>query len=220
MRYNLVKEEKPKINSMMRKYKLLRGVALALLLCGVVALQAQSAWQPSFGHQFQPADATATNDPAAAQLPATLPANLLYETATPGLDGAIIHTVLEGQFLINIAELYGVPLADLMANNNLTADSIIYPGDQLIIFKGGEINLGLGTPTAVETLPVSSATPTAPPTATFLPQLVSETALATQAQPGLTERLFSGNARWLALGVIGLVLLGLVLVVVSSHRIQ
>ena len=37
----------------------------------------------------------------------TLPVELYSQTATPGLDGGIRHTVLEGQFLITIAEMFG-----------------------------------------------------------------------------------------------------------------
>lgn len=83
--------------------------------------------------------------PAEPQQPTTvptLPAELYSQTATPGLDGGIRHTVLDGQFLITIAEMYGITLNDLLTLNNLTVDSIILPGDILIIREGGEITLG------------------------------------------------------------------------------
>jgi LysM repeat protein len=80
----------------------------------------------------------------------TLPVELYSQTATPGLDGGIRHTVLEGQFLITIAEMYGITLNELLTKNNLTAESLILPGDILIIREGGEMNLGqpTGTPDA------------------------------------------------------------------------
>ena len=65
----------------------------------------------------------------------TYPVELYTQTATPGPDGYIKHTVLEAQFLFHIADLYGVNLQEILTLNNLTVDSIINPGDILIIKK-------------------------------------------------------------------------------------
>jgi LysM repeat protein len=70
-------------------------------------------------------------------------------TATPSADGAIYHTVLEGQVLYTIATLYGIDVNSLLANNNLEWTSIINIGDILLIRNANERLPGevLATPT-------------------------------------------------------------------------
>lgn len=149
----------------------------------------------------------------------TLPAELWTQTATPGPDGYIKHTVLENQFLWNIAELYGVSPAEIYQLNNLTEDSIIYPGDILIIKKIEE-------PTPEPTVPLTELvttnteleetqiafepTPELTPTNTSVPEV----------SKGLFERVFTNNSKYLAYGIFALVLLGIVLLIVSSRRIH
>jgi len=53
--------------------------------------------------------------------------------STPAADGSISHTVKEGEFLYPIAQAYGITLDELLALNGLTAESIIQPGQVLII---------------------------------------------------------------------------------------
>lgn len=53
--------------------------------------------------------------------------------ATPNSEGIIVHKVEAGQSLWNIAAAYNVELAELLAINNLTKNSLIYPGEELII---------------------------------------------------------------------------------------
>ncbi|NLZ26923.1 MAG: LysM peptidoglycan-binding domain-containing protein [Chloroflexi bacterium] len=149
----------------------------------------------------------------------TLPVELWTQTATPGPDGYIKHTVLEHQFLWNIAELYGVSPAEIYKLNNLTEDSIIYPGDILIIKKIEE-------PTPEPTVPLTELvtsnieleetqiafepTPELTPTNTSVPEV----------SKGLFERVFTNNSKYLAYGIFALVLLGIVLLIVSSRRIH
>lgn len=166
-----------------------------------------------------PAEAQA-DTPESPQVIQTLPVELYSMTATPGLDGGIRHTVLEGQFLYTIAELYAIPIDVLLANNNLTLESVIQPGDILIITAGGEINLGEPTatpegsfdPTLLDVIPSPTLLPTE--SATVTPEPTPTESL------GFVERLFSSNTGWLAVGVMGLVILGVVLLVISSRRIQ
>jgi len=151
----------------------------------------------------------------------TLPVELYSQTATPGLDGGIRHTVLEGQFLITIADMYGITLNELLTKNNLTAESLILPGDILIIREGGEINLGqpTGTPDAPAQIltPVPTQSPT-PTLALVLAELTPEP--APMEDPGVFTRIMNSDAKFLALGVLGLVIFGVVLLVISSRRIQ
>jgi len=51
---------------------------------------------------------------------------------------AVYHTVVEGQSLWNIASIHGVPLATILELNQLTEDSIIRPGDELLIRPADE----------------------------------------------------------------------------------
>ncbi|MCB8986169.1 MAG: LysM peptidoglycan-binding domain-containing protein [Ardenticatenaceae bacterium] len=55
------------------------------------------------------------------------------EVSPPREDGSIWHTVGEGHTLWAIAARYEVSIADIMLYNNLTEDSTIQPGDELLI---------------------------------------------------------------------------------------
>jgi LysM repeat protein len=63
--------------------------------------------------------------PAGAALPPATAATV----STP-VAGAIVHTVKSGDFLLGIAALYKVTLADLLAVNKITIKSVISPGRQ------------------------------------------------------------------------------------------
>lgn len=150
----------------------------------------------------------------------TLNQNLYVQTATPGLNGEIRHTVLPDQFLYHIVDLYGISLQELLDINGLTEESPIYPGDQLIIVKGGETDLGQGTLTPE--LVVAETTPLPSPTPELMLMKAPEEDLQVTptVQIGFFQRVFSTNARFLALGVVALVLFGVVLLIISSRRIQ
>ncbi|MEZ4516675.1 MAG: CAP domain-containing protein [Chloroflexota bacterium] len=55
------------------------------------------------------------------------------ELSPPNEDGSIIHTVGAGQSVWAIAARYGVSVADIYLFNGLNEDSLINPGDQLVI---------------------------------------------------------------------------------------
>jgi hypothetical protein len=76
-------------------------------------------------------------------------------TPTPLPDGRIIYTVKEGDSLLSISLVTGVPVDELRKLNNLSGDTI-YAGQQLL--------LGLAGPPQVTFTPGPSPTPTA-----FLP---------------------------------------------------
>jgi uncharacterized protein YkwD/LysM repeat protein len=95
--------------------------------------------------------------------------------STPHEDGSVIHVVEKGDTLYGIAFAYGVPLKDLLALNNLTANSMIYIGQKIIVHAAftATATLPTSTPTHFPTAtpwPTSTATSTAspppPPTAT------------------------------------------------------
>jgi LysM repeat protein len=99
------------------------GMTYYTLDVGYIGGAAGSA-APSTGGQT--GGQTAANAPA---VPLIMP----VKVAEPQDDGSIVHEVEPGHTLIRIAEAYQIPLADLLALNNLTFDSIIYPGEKILI---------------------------------------------------------------------------------------
>jgi LysM repeat protein len=97
-----------------------------------------------------------------------------FIVATQAEDGSIIHIVGYGQSLIGIANTYNVEVADLLTLNNMTLDSFIYPGDEIIIQPAY-------TPTITEA-PTTPA-PTSTSTATNQPKEATSTPRATIAPP-------------------------------------
>jgi uncharacterized protein YkwD len=81
--------------------------------------------------------------------------------ATPGVDGSLTHVVQYGQFLENIANAYEVNLIDLLTLNGLSKETIIYPGDKLLI-KAGETPESSPNLTVLETVQESERTTPTP----------------------------------------------------------
>lgn len=54
-------------------------------------------------------------------------------TATPQLDGSIIHEVLDGQSLWSIAIAYNVRIADIIQWNSLLPTPVIFVGERLVV---------------------------------------------------------------------------------------
>lgn len=113
--------------------------------------------------------------------------------ATPGPDGAIIHVVQYGQFLENIAKAYNISLQELLEKNYLNQDTVIFPGDKLLIEPSTTPN-GSATVNATSTQASSGTferssptrTPTAQskrPTPTPSPVDVTPVALAAAVEP-------------------------------------
>lgn len=141
-----------------------------------------------------------------------------FITATPAADGSITHEVKSGEFLITIAQAYGISLDELLRLNNLTAESILQVGQKLIIRK------------ATNPLPALTSGTVIAPTATLRPSLTpkpSLTLVRTAAPsptptrgPGIITRVFSGRAAYVGIGIIALILLGAALLIISSRRIH
>lgn len=92
---------------------------------------------------------------------------LPFPLATPAPDGAIIHVVQEGQNLITIAQAYKISLAQLFSLNNLTDQSVIYPGQKLFIKLADRTPELAATETNIPTTPPPpTASPTRRPTRT------------------------------------------------------
>ncbi len=63
-----------------------------------------------------------------------------YRTPTPNPEGQIIYTVEEGDSCIRIEILTGVLVADIIAQNDLTEECLLTPGQQLIIGFGEAVD--------------------------------------------------------------------------------
>ncbi len=103
--------------------------------------------------------------PDARATPGTSPA--APTTVTPP-EGAGLHTVAAGESVSVIAQRYGVRTADVLTANQLTRDSVIRVGQQLVI-PGAERAAPAPSPDAREepgvkppTLPLPTPTPTVP----------------------------------------------------------
>lgn len=152
------------------------------------------------------------NFAAAAQQATATTAPILPATDTPQADGSIVHVVREGETLITIAQAYNITLRELLALNNLTSTSVIFPGEKLIIRKA---STATPTPEITTTHTPRPATPTRrptrtptslPPSATATIILASPTATPAPAKPMDTYGKVMVGAI-VAFGVIGVVLM-------------
>ncbi len=94
------------------------------------------------------------------------------EMLTPAADGNYYHIVKEGQNFSWIAGYYGIPLADLLAWNNMTENSTLWPGDRLLLKVTPPATV-TPTPTPVTPTTIPSPTLTSTPTPTLLPSPTS-----------------------------------------------
>jgi LysM repeat protein len=130
------------------------------------------------------------------------PTLLPIQYLTPASDGRYYHIVLNGQTLSGIANLYQLPVNDLMAWNGLNNSSIILPNQKLVLQV---------TPPASET--PSPAPLAATATGTPLPPTISPTALPTsnsatatpiEAPATQNTSLIWGGAIFLGAAILGL----------------
>ncbi len=137
-----------------------------------------------------------------------------FVVSTPRGDGAIIHVVGYGQTLVGIANTYEVEVAELLTLNGLTLDSVIYPGDEIIIRAGSR-----ATPTVSPTNSAPAGTPAATvtqhrqsptPRASFTPRPTST------PTPTVTPIPISAERERLVVGVVLMSLAVLLAVIVSG----
>jgi LysM repeat protein len=116
----------------------------------------------------QPAEATAAaTQPAGTPAPTSPPA----ATKTPGGEGAVVHVVKAGDTLYGISLQYDVSVDDLLKLNNLTRDSILSIGQEIVVKAGaGGAAPVQPTPTLKATVaPTAQATTTAAAAPTAAP---------------------------------------------------
>ena len=145
-------------------------------------------------------------------------------TATPNPDGSVIHVVQTGQSLWAVADGYNISLADLLALNNLTEESAIYVGQQLMIFPASievEETEEVLAVEAVEPTAAPSVTPTSTQTATALPTNAdTPTEEVQQASASFLSNIFSGDTLWVGIGLVGVTVFGIGLLLFTSARLK
>lgn len=148
--------------------------------------------------------------------------DIVVQVATPDADGSIKHEVRAGETLITIADAYGVSLFDLLDLNGMNTDSVIFPGEELVIRAGFT-----ATPTSSPTITATKTivpTSTRRPTRTPFPQTerARDSGVAEKTQPVLTPSVTPeqpapdrvGSVLLAVIAVLGVG--GVVLVVVGS----
>ena len=145
-------------------------------------------------------------------------------TATPNPDGSVIHVVQFGQALSTIATAYNIPLADLLAQNGLTEESIIYEGQELIIIPPNQEVLETPESTGVpeeaalpSATPPPSATPTRQPTPTAPPPTPTPTE---EPRNNVLANIFSGDTLWVGIGLVAVSVFGIALLLFTSSRLK
>ena len=121
----------------------------------------------------------------------------------PDEDGAIIHVVQIGQALWSIAAAYDVSVDQLIALNNLSANAVIYEGQELLIQVG--------------------YTPTVSPTVTLTPRPATRTPVPQQTAQELEEdeeanapSLLNMDRRSMGIALVLICGIGLALIVVGT----
>ena len=145
--------------------------------------------------------------------PTALPLTPL-QRLTPDAEGKYYHTVVEGQALEWIANLYGVSLADLMAWNFLNPSSIIYPGERLLLQVTPPATI-TSTPAPATKTPLPSPTRTASPSPTAT-RALSPTPTATV--PPASLNLTDNPLNWLWLLAVAAVGVAVYFVINSNKR--
>jgi len=141
-----------------------------------------------------------------------------FITSTPGADGSIKHIVRSGEFLITIAQAYGISLDELLALNNLTAESILQVDQELIIRKATNPLPALTSGTVIA--PTATLRPSLTPQPSRTPALTAVPTPTPTRGPGVFTRVFSGRAAYVGIGIVVLILLGGALLIISSRRIH
>jgi LysM repeat protein len=136
-------------------------------------------------------------------------------TATPQLDGSIVHQVLDGQSLWSIAIAYNITVADIIQWNNLLPTPQIFVGERLVVQIAPTATV---SPTITNTsLPPTrtikpSQTPITPmPSATITP-----TPMPTPKPPFSIYSMESQQRKVIGWGISIICLVGLVAVVIRG----
>ncbi len=152
-----------------------------------------------YGSGGGPSAGVASTIPTAAITARVAPVSV----TAPDEDGAIIHVVQIGQALWSIAAAYDVSVDQLIALNNLSANAVIYEGQELLIQVG--------------------YTPTVSPTVTLTPRPATRTPVPQQTAQELEEdeeanapSLLNMDRRSMGIALVLICGIGLALIVVGT----
>ena len=124
----------------------------------------------------QPAATAAATRPPGTPAPTNTP----LPTLAPRGEGAVVHVVQAGDTLSGISVQYGVSLDDLYKLNNLTRDSVLYVGQEIVVKPGQG---GVVAPQPTVTLKATVAPTLAPKATGTLTATLSLSPLATPTLP-------------------------------------
>jgi LysM repeat protein len=185
--------------------------------------QGMTVYVVKFAHEVGSAPPQPTSAPSG---PAVTQAPLIQSvvTATPNPDGSVIHVVQFGQTLWAIAESYEISMIKLLEQNYLTEDSAIFPEQKLLIIPA---NLEVEEEEGETPTPTPTEEPTPTPTATRTPWPRSDTATpmptpteALNPRGNVLVNIFSGDTLWIGIGLVGVSLLGIALLLITSSRLK
>jgi LysM repeat protein len=130
------------------------------------------------------------------------PTLLAIQYLTPASDGRYYHVVRTGETLSGIANLYQLPVNDLMAWNVLNSSSIILPNQRLFLQVTPPAS---ATPNPAPLSPSTTGSPLPPTiTPTTLPTSSSSTATPTAAPSPQNTSLIRGMVIFLGSAILGL----------------
>jgi len=162
----------------------------------------QTDWPLSIGQKLVINPGNVTPTPTSRPLSA-------IERLTPASDGNYYHTVQSGEYLSWIANLYDISLNQLLSWNGLTANSVIRPGQRLLL-------LVTPPPTSTPTPAPPSVTPTISPSPA---EPLSATETSDQQPIEITttpeKAVDVGSTNWGVAIVAGLVILSLIILGVT-----
>lgn len=133
-------------------------------------------------------------------------------TATPQLDGSIIHQVLDGQALWSIAIAYDITIEEIIRWNNLLPTPQIFVGERLLVQLAPTATL---SPTITNTgvPPTRTLTPTGTPVTPSPSPTISPTPTQTPKPPFSIYSMESQQRKIIGWGIAAICLIGLVIVI-------
>jgi len=144
-----------------------------------------------------------------------------FVLSEPDESGAIYHEVQQGQTAWTIAALYGIDLAELFRLNNLTEDSILHPGDVLMI-RPPDVPTNTPTHHSIAETPTRTAAKTQTAEVSIvINTLPSSTASALPEQSGENGAESSSSSdiiNVLLFSTLGAVLLISVIIIITARR--
>ena len=175
-----------------------------------------------FGHT---SGSSVVQPTAAPSGPTSTPAPIVQPvvTAEPNPDGSVIHIVQFGQTLWAIADAYGIPMADLLAQNGLTEDSAIYPDQELLILPASQQTATAETNTTPGADETPTPTPTKAPTETPEATPTAFTPTPTEepnTRANILANIFSGDSLWVGIGLVAVSVFGIGLLFFTSSRLK